>query len=207
MSDNNSWQQSEKKAFWRDIAPDDHVVQIYENDDVLLNTLAYFVGDGFNADGSVIVIATPDHLKQLDELLLKSGFNLDILIAKDQYIPVDAAETLSKFMVNGWPDEKYFMETAVGLMKRAQKNGGQIRAFGEMVALLWERGDSSAAIHLEQLWNKLCAVEDFCLFCAYPKSAFINDASASIMHVCTAHSKIIAADENLDMELQYKYVS
>jgi hypothetical protein len=201
------WQQSETKTFWCDIAQDDHVVQIYENDVMLLNTLAYFVIDGFNANGSIIVIATAEHIEQLNERLRKSGFNLNILVAKDQYITVDASAALQKFMINGWPDEKYFMEMAAGLIKRANKNGGQIRAFGEMVALLWERGDSSAAIHLEHLWNKFCAIESFCLFCAYPKSAFNNDASASIMHVCSAHSKLISVDEDLDSELQYKCVN
>jgi hypothetical protein len=75
-----------------------------------------------------------------------------------------------------------------------------------MVALLWERGNSAATIQLEQLWNKFCETEVFCLFCAYPKSGFKNDAGASITHICKAHVKVICSDENFPAEIQYKNV-
>jgi len=39
----NEWQQSTSHVFWGEIAPSDHLVQIYENDDVILDSLQGFV--------------------------------------------------------------------------------------------------------------------------------------------------------------------
>jgi hypothetical protein len=40
-------------------------------------------------------------------------------------------------MVKDWPDEKLFASLVDYLIKRASKMGRRVRAFGEMVALLW----------------------------------------------------------------------
>lgn len=206
MSNNSEWQRCETNVFWSTIASNDHVVQIYDNDTMLLNTLADYTSDGFYAGDSVIVIAKGNHIEALNSRLRLRGLNLDPLLASEQYIPLDADETLSKFMVNGYPDEKYFLETVTAIMKRARKNGREVRAFGEMVALLWERGNSRATLQLEELWNNFCATESFCLFCAYPKNGFSQDASGSMMHICNAHSKLIGSDEKYPSEIKYRAV-
>jgi hypothetical protein len=207
MDIKREWQQCDTKVFWGDIAPDDHVIQIYDNDAMLINTLADYASHGFDGGDSVIIIATANHLKQLNERLFSRGCKLDILIENDQYIPLDAEQTLAKFMVNGSPNEKYFLETITPIMEKARGDGRRrIMAFGEMVALLWDRGNSKATMQLEQLWNNLCAVENFCLFCAYPRDGFTQDASATVMHICSAHSKLVATDEKLPSQIQYKAV-
>ena len=44
---------------------------------------------------------------------------------------------------------------------------GPVSIYGEMVNLLWERGDVMAAMRLEGLWNELGAGIDFSLLCGY----------------------------------------
>ena len=82
----------------------------------------------------------------------------------------------------------------------------QFRAFGEMVALLWAKGQVGATIRLEHLWNKFCARHTFSLFCAYPQSGFTQDASESVVHICQAHSKMIAGVSQSQTEVFYKTV-
>src|SRR5829696_6201890 len=94
-----NWQRKETSIFWGEIAPCDHVVQIYENDSVFLDTLAGFVGCGINAGDGVIVIATKTHLQALNSILPSFGVHVDTLVSDDQYLPLDAEETLSQFMV------------------------------------------------------------------------------------------------------------
>ncbi len=198
------WEQCNSNDFWATIAPEDHVVQIYEDDQMLISTLSDYAGDGFKLGDSLIVIATSSHINSLNDQLVKMGFDIEKLISADRYIPLDATDILSRFMVNGSPDEKSFFETVIPIMTRARQSGAQVRAFGEMVALLWESGESRATIQLENLWNKFSETEKFCLFCAYPKNGFQNDASASIIHICSSHTKVIGSDLNFPLELQYR---
>jgi hypothetical protein len=43
------------------------------------------------------------------------------------------------------------------LMSKAARSGRPVRAYGEMVALLWDAGHLDAAIDVELLWNELLA--------------------------------------------------
>jgi hypothetical protein len=188
---NEGWDQSPDHVFWGEIAPYDHVVQIYEDDEAFLDLLTGFVAGGLSRSESIVAIATEAHLSGLDKRLAASGVSVTDLLAKDQYIRLDAEEALARFMVNDWPDENLFNQLVGDLLARAKKNGQNVRAFGEMVAILWAKGQVGATIRLEQLWNMFCENEAFCLFCAYPQNGFTQDAKESLLHICSAHSKMV----------------
>lgn len=200
----DEWFSENLQVFWGEIAPSNHLVQIYDNEIVFLNTLEGFAGSGFIANETVIIIAGKQHLEELNERLLNHGFNLKTLIKSEQYIPLDADKTLQKFMVNNWPDADLFNKTIGDLVKKATKNGRKVRAFGEMVAILWEKGNSGATVQLEHLWNEFCTNQSFGVFCAYPKSGFTADSSKSLQDICTCHSKIISGSSNSTTEVIYK---
>jgi hypothetical protein len=202
----SDWQKGNTQAFWGEIAPCEHIVQIYENDRVFLDVLAGFVGGGINAGDCVIVIATDAHMKALDEKLISSGVNIKTLISDDRYIALNAEECLASFMVNGWPDEELFMNFVSSHIEKANKKNRKVRAFGEMVALLWAQGHNGATVQLEHLWNKFCEKQKFSLFCAYPKSGFTQDINVSINHICSSHSRMIHGSENHVHELLYRNV-
>jgi hypothetical protein len=199
------WKHSKADTFWGKIAPCDHVVQIYETDEIFLNALVGFVGNGINSNDSSVVIATPKHLAALEEKLSGYGLSISALIADSRYIPLDAEETLSGFMVDGWPAEDRFNQTISSILNRARgRNNRKIRAFGEMVAILWAQGNEGATLNLEHLWNNLSHRESFCLFCAYPKVGFTADIKDSIQHICSAHSKIIDGIEKQLTDVVYR---
>ena len=116
------WDKSNIQIFWGEIAPSDHLVQIYENEKVFMNTLEGFVGDGFIRNESIIVVATPDHLTSLKERMQDHGFDIDALEVSDQFIAMSVDQATSAFMVNDWPDENLFSAFIGSLMTRAQKN-------------------------------------------------------------------------------------
>jgi hypothetical protein len=156
-----------------------------------LDALEGFVSSGLRASDGMVVIATPAHRRALEQRLRKRGFDVDLAQAEDRYIALDAAETLAKFMVNGWPDDERFNQVVTDLITRARGNGRRVRAFGEMVALLWDQGNSGATVRLEVLWNKFCEAETFCLFCAYPETGFTKETPVSINEICGHHSRLI----------------
>src|SRR5687768_3723664 len=119
------WKKSSYKVFWGEIAPCDHVVQIYENDQVFLDLLEGFVKSGFEEGDCVVVIATTDHLNGLEARLKANGLNMFDLRLKDHYIPINAEEALAEFMVNGWPDEILFRQMVTTLVSRARRNNRQ----------------------------------------------------------------------------------
>jgi hypothetical protein len=205
-NNNDGWAASSSAVFWGEIAPCEHVVQIYENDESFLDLLSGFVTDGVNAGECAVVIATAAHLEALEERLAASGYSVRSLMSQNQYVPLDAEKTLSKFMINDWPDEHLFNKVINEVIVNAKGDGHKVRAFGEMVAILWAKGQVGATVRLEHLWNKFCENEAFSLFCAYPQSGFTQDAAESVLHICSAHTKMIAGGKEGKTEIFYKAV-
>ena len=178
--------------FWGEIAPCEHLVQIYADDEIFLDALEGFVAAGLDAGDGVVVIATSAHRYALEERLRGRGFDLSAAYLREQFIPLDADATLSRFMVDGWPDDDRFHLLVAELLKRAGGGGRRVRAFGEMVALLWARGDCGATVRLEYLWNNLCQKNAFSLFCAYPKIGFTESPGIAVQAICAVHSRVIS---------------
>lgn len=206
MEVEKGWQTSKAKVFWGEIAPCDHVLQIYEDDDAFLELLTNFIGEGINLDEGVIVIATDVHLKGLEAKLSSHGLNVESLVSNKQYFPLNADDVLSKFMRDGWPDEELFVSVVTDLIKNARGRDKKVRAFGEMVAILWAEGNSGATVNLEHLWNKFCQKEVFCLFCAYPKSGFTQGNEESMQHICDSHTRMVKGKPDSKDEILYKTI-
>ena len=177
-------------VFWGEMSPSEHFVQIYDAEEAFMDTLEGFIGKGLESGDSAIVIATQAHLRALETRLTAKGLDLDAARLDDSYIDLDAEESLQKFIVDGWPDDARFIAFVGGVLTRARAKGQKVRAFGEMVAIMWARGDHSATVRLEHLWHKLCLAESFSLFCAYPKVGFTENPATAIDMLCATHSKV-----------------
>jgi hypothetical protein len=82
-----------------------------------------------------------------------------------------------------------------GVIAQAGGRYPRVRAFGEMVALLWTEGNEDAALQLEKLWNDLVQMYAFPLFCAYPLSGFSRAVHAKkLLKICAEHSHVIPAE-------------
>jgi hypothetical protein len=183
--------QNKYHFFWRQTAPGEHFLQVYEDDRVLLDSLEGFAAAGLQAGEGVIVFATALHRFALEQRLRLLGFSLAIARSRDQYLVLDAEETLSKLMVDGQPDETLFRRLVSDLVARAGANGRNVRAFGEMVALLWNRGQRGATLQLENFWHRFRREQSFALFCAYPRSGFAGDSDSSFTEIRATHSIIV----------------
>lgn len=170
----------------------EHVVQFYNDDRDLQSVLTPHLGGGLQ-DGDIgIVIATPAHRELLVEDLAECGIDVNGAIEDGQLIMLDASDTLDRFIRHGAPDADAFLASVGEVVRAACDRGRPVHAIGEMVALLWDRGEVSAVIELERLWNKLAESCDFSLVCAYRHRAITEAALASAFNdICGAHSSVI----------------
>jgi len=176
-----------------------HSVQFYSEDSFLLDSLSRFIGSALGAGDAGVVIATAEHRAELAERLAARGLDVAIAVEQGRYVALDAAATLSQFMVDGWPDEKRFVDAVGSVISSAraaaEKEHGRTALFGEMVALLWEEGKTEAALKLEQLWNQIAQSHSFSLICAYPLSKFYRqDHGELFQKICNEHSAVIPAE-------------
>lgn len=179
------------EVFWGEIAPCEHFVQIYTNDDAFLASLESFVRAGLKRGETVVVVATEAHRNGLEERLGARDPETIRGWAPGQYLAFDAEQSLAKFMVEGWPDERLFNRWVEDVLVRSQAGKRRVRVFGEMVALLWARGQNGATIQLEHLWNGFVARNRFSLYCAYPKAGFTQDSLESMEYICATHSRVV----------------
>ncbi|MCW3054070.1 MAG: sensor protein [Chthonomonadales bacterium] len=180
---------------WRGMNASDHFVQFYEQDASLVEAVSGFITAGLETGESCIVIATQEHREEIETKLKARGLDLAAASVHGQLVLLDAAETLSEFMREGSPEPQRFQETVGRVIAQATQGGRCVRAFGEMVALLWSEGNQTAAIRLEELWNELAQSQIFCLFCAYSMESLGGEALAeSFKQVCACHTKVIPAE-------------
>ena len=184
---------------WNSLEPGSHSVQFYRKDEFLVDALSRFLGSALGSGDAAVVIATKSHREQIAQFMKLRGLDIALAMRQRRYVALDAAETLDKVVVAGWPDAERFMAVIgeiIGDARAATKRAdAQVAAFGEMVALLCAEGKSDAAVVLEHLWNDLASLHSFSLRCAYPMNAFSRSGQGdSFDKICAAHSHVIPSE-------------
>lgn len=156
----------------------DHAVQFYGSDEGLCSAVAAFLSDGLVSAQPAIVIATYAHRKAIKALLAARPIDIEKAQRIGDLIMLDARDTLATFMVDDEPDPQLFNEHFGDLIATTLQNhpGTIVRAYGEMVDLLWQEGRTVAATRLEILWNQLAVTHSFALVCGYSMGSFFKQA-------------------------------
>src|SRR5208282_3827630 len=99
----------------------------------------------------------------------------------------------------------------LGQAAAAAGGNRRIAAFGEMVFLLWAKGNAEAALRLEQLWNDLAKSHALSLRCAYPMSGFDREEHSDVfLKICAEHSHVIPVEsftELIDEEQRFRSIT
>jgi hypothetical protein len=107
---------------------------------------------------------------------------------------LDAEETLGTFMRDGLPDPRAFHRVIGGAIAKLRLEHPAVRAYGEMVDVLWQRGSREAAIRLEEQWNQLLRLQTFTLLCAYRMDPLdAGSYGGPLESICGCHSHFIPA--------------
>ena len=174
----------------------EHVVQFYDDDAFLVQTVGEFLRDGVRAGEPLLVIATADHRDAIARYLAAHGNDVDQMVAQGRLTMLDAATTLAGFMVDGKPDESLFDRVVGSALACARSSQhGRRRAYGEMVDLLWRAANGDAALRLEDLWNELTQRLSFALLCGYAMDTFRDEPDGGrFAEVCRRHSRVVPTE-------------
>ena len=154
--------------------------------------VAGFLSDGFMAGDPAVLIATPAHQTQIIAELTRRQIDADQLRRAGELVLLDAEETLGVCMIDGSPDAELFSDyvgSVLGQIGRSRPRT-TVRAYGEMVDVLWKSGETEAAVKLEMLWNALAGRHSFSLLCGYAMGQFYKEPEA-YRRVCEQHSEVI----------------
>ena len=190
--------------FLDSIHSEEHVVQLYGADDRLLTGNAgHFLSEGLKRGDGVLVIATAEHRTSLTRHL-RQDRTYSKAVLEGRLVFLDAETTLGRFMAGGAPDPDLF-QSVVGevlsqVRSRAVHSG--VRAYGEMVGLLWKAGARAAAVRLEGLWNGLLRNSEVSLFCAYPIDVFGPDFQPeNVDPLLCSHTHLVPLNPALEQAL------
>jgi hypothetical protein len=178
-----------------------HAVQFYGSEESLFTTVAGFLGEGLIMRQPAIVIATTSHRAAIEEHLCGRLIDCAQARRKGDLVMLDAEEMLGQFMVGDAPDAELFEQNVGIVVKQVLDGRGRtvVRAYGEMVDVLWKRGRSEAAIKVEILWNKLADKYSFALLCGYAMGNFYKQAK-QLEDICALHTHVTGPDNVLPFD-------
>jgi hypothetical protein len=198
---------SHEHADWNrllaDAGPRDHVVQLYQDQDFLNRAVCRFAAAALANGEGVILVPTVEHWNAFRPRLVAEGIDVEAAQKNGQLTIVDADETLPRFMRDGMPDSPVFLGLAADVVARAR--GGdrfpKVRWWGEMVNLLWERGDVAASMNLEDLFDQLAHKHDIAIFCSFQMDNFNGEIHTRMLpRLGENHSHLIPVEDYARLE-------
>jgi hypothetical protein len=167
-----------------------HSVHIYRESHHLITQLRRICSSSLAIGDPVIVIATEEHHHQLTAALLQDGVDVPKHARKGIYNAFNAEDLLPTLMVKDRVEPNLFRASFLALLAAVREHAqGEVTLFGEMVALLWEKGNRSAALQLEQLCNEILHEIPCRVYCGYPRRLLRTDADDS--SVCALHTHVL----------------
>ncbi|HUQ07271.1 MAG TPA: GAF domain-containing protein [Kofleriaceae bacterium] len=189
-----------------------HAVRFYEDEDSIASIIADFIAEGLAAREGVLVVVTAAHRAQAATLLAQRGVAIDEALVAGSLLLLDADETLARILDGRAPSWERFHVVVNGALDAVAGRDAirPIRAYGEMVDLMWRAGNSEGAIQLEEMWNSLQRERTFSLLCAYVMDNFYGER-AGLRDVCATHThayghgdaaRVLLAEHRRNLRLQ-----
>jgi signal transduction histidine kinase len=186
-----------------------HTVQFYEDEAFLCGAVTDYLAAGLAAGEPLLVVATAPRRHAFSQQLTSRGFDVEDAHRSGLLTWLDARETLATFMVDSRPDRRRFNTALGGAVARSLRGGrhAAVRAYGEMVDLLCQDGNTDGAIRLEELWNGLAATHGFTLLCAYAMSNFHKEEHAlQFQEICRHHSHVVPTERYTQVDADARLV-
>ena len=183
--------------------PRDHIVQLYQDERFLSRAVCRFAAAALANGEGVILVPTPSHWEAFRPRLEAEGVDVEGVQKRGQLTVVDANELLPQFMRESMPDAPVFLGLAANVITQARGAGRypKVRWWGEMVNVLWERGDVAASMNLEDLFDQLADEHDIAIFCSFLMDNFDGAIHTRMLpRLGENHSHLIPVEDYARLE-------
>jgi hypothetical protein len=183
--------------------PRDHIVQLYQDQQFLNRAVCRFAASALAAGEGVILVPTAAHWEAFRLRLQVEGVDIEAAQRSGQLTVVDADALLPQFMRDAMPDGPVFLGLAQDVIAKARDGGRypKVRWWGEMVNLLWERGDVAASMELEDQFDQLAHKHEIAIFCSFVMDNFDGAVHARMLpRLGQNHSHLIPVEDYARLE-------
>jgi hypothetical protein len=165
---------------------------------------------------AIIIVATKPHWENIAGRLINKGFDIEELRRAGQLTLLDADETLPKFLINDMPDGRTFKGIAPDTIGKARANGryANVRWWGEMVNVLYVKGNGQGSTRLEEFFDEVAHQESIAIFCSFLMDKFDSIAKFTLDRFRTSAGlmltlflpRTIRGTKNAWIELSWKFL-
>ena len=183
--------------------PRDHIVQLYQDQQFLNRAVCRFAASAITNGEGVILVPTAAHWDGFRPRLEAEGVDTQAAQACGQLTVVDADELLPQFMRDAMPDAPVFLGLAADVIANARDGGRypKVRWWGEMVNVLWERGDVAASMDLEDQFDRLAREHEIAIFCSFVMDNFDGEVHSRMLpRLGQNHSHLIPVEDYARLE-------
>jgi hypothetical protein len=191
------------RSLLHDAAPTEHIVQLYQDEQFLNRAVCRFAAAALAHGEGVILVPTAAHWEAFCPRLEAEGVDIKAAEARGQLTVVDADELLPRFMGETMPDAPVFLGLAGEAVARARGRNRypKVRWWGEMVNVLWERGNVSASMALEDLFDQLAHEQEIAIFCSFLMDNFDGEIHTRMLpRLGQNHSHLIPVQDYTRLE-------
>ena len=170
-----------------------HDVSFYDDRSTLESCIVKYAVEGLDADETVVLIISSSSLPVVREAI---SAHVGDRGRRGVLLLFDADATLASVTTRDGFDWPAVTALAGNVVADALAASRPVRLFGEMVAILWQRGEMQHAMDLERLWHELGHKHGFDVLCAYPTVATTLPGAASpINAMCALHDDTVSIDD------------
>jgi hypothetical protein len=183
--------------------PRDHIVQLYQDQTFLNRAVCRFAAAAIANGEGIILVPTVAHWEAFHPRLAAEGVDVEAAQAQGQLTVVDADQLLPQFMRDGMPDAPVFLGLAADVIAKARGGGRyqRVRWWGEMVNVLWERGDVAASMNLEDQFDRLAQEHEIAIFCSFVMDNFNGEVHTRMLpRLGQNHSHLIPVEDYARLE-------
>ena len=175
-----------------------HFAQMHKDAQALAEAVGVFVETGLRRGDAVIMIVPTIHTSLYLQRLKCNNKELAAWRSSGQFTVLDSQEMMGRFMQGDMPVWEEFRAAVGQIIENAKMTGkATTRVYGEMVSDLWRAGHTAAAIRLEEYWNELARLYQFCLFCGYQVDGLeVTSYADPLAEIGRTHSDMLITQED-----------